>query len=114
MKSLRGFKTFFSVNAAPEVKAQDSEVVNLYLHNPAVRVTELAQTAGISIPDFYRILKKFNVEPCRIGHSQGLVRSYHEDGYKPSEIASMTGYTPRNIRYILTKLRADAHISYGN
>ena len=103
MKSFEGFRKFMDGDDAARPKFMDTEVVNLYLHNPSVKVSELANQAGISLAEFYRILSKYSVKPCRLGLNQGLVRSYSEEGHSVGDIAKLTGYTPRNVRYILTK-----------
>jgi AraC-like DNA-binding protein len=105
MRNLSGFKTFLGDGPPEKPAYMDTEIVNLYVHNPLVRVSELANQAGISVSEFYRILTKYNVKPCRLNAQQGLVRSYSEDGHSVSDIARLTGYTPRNVRYILTKHR---------
>jgi hypothetical protein len=81
----------------------DSGIVSLYLHNPMHKVRELASSAGLSVAEFYRILRKYDVEPCRLKTNQGLVHNYKDAGYSVPAIAELTGYTSRNVRYILSK-----------
>jgi len=81
----------------------DWDVANMYLHNLALPVREISKRSGRSIGEIYRIVN-------RIGHSANRQVLNHENvkmfangGMQTSKIAELTGYTPRNVRYILKK-----------
>lgn len=97
-----GFRNFLD-SFPQEHKYSDLEVIKLYQHHSNMRVKELAEKTGKSINEIYRILKRFDVSPSRQKTNQHLVVSYSNQGYKVSEIANLTGYTERNVRYILSK-----------
>lgn len=81
----------------------DQEIISLYNHNPDKKIKEIAQLVGRSIGEIYRILHNFNVTPNRLKTNHHNVINLSNFGYNISEIASLTGYTERNIRYILFK-----------
>lgn len=97
------FREFIEMPDAGHRPFTDLELVSLYQQSPAVPVSELSVACGRSVPDFYRTLKRYHVEPSRLRTNQHLVLSYATQGYPVSEIARLTGYTPRNVRYILQK-----------
>jgi AraC-like DNA-binding protein len=94
-----GFQQYFSTTHY----SNDGDLIHLYLSNPQMKVAEIAQAAGCSLPEFYRILRRNNIEPCRLKTNQHLVVRYAETGYSIPHIAQLTGYTTRNVRYILAK-----------
>ncbi len=57
--NMRTFREFI------EQEISDAEVANLYLHHRFRKVEEIAKETGRSIPEVYRILRKFSLEPNR-------------------------------------------------
>lgn len=53
--------------------------------------------------EVYRILHANNVSPNRLRAFHEKVQQLAHLGWGIEEIAQVTGYTPRNVRYILTK-----------
>jgi len=92
-----GFRQFIS---APET---DGEIINLYLNNPQLRISEIAQQSGKSESEIYRILHSNDVSPNRLRVNHQKVHSLTHLGWNVRDIAELTGYTPRNVRYILAK-----------
>lgn len=85
------FKKYFNENA---------DIVNLYLHSKE-KVKDIAQKTGKSVPEVYRTLRKYSLEPSRINSRKDVVLSYHKAGMSISEIAEKTGYSTRNVRHII-------------
>ena len=90
-----GFNNFF----------WDGEVIGLYLHRPDIKVAELARSTGKSQAEVYRILHANGVEPNRLKNNHTFVNELADKGWSVSDIARNTGYTERNVRYILAKQR---------
>jgi hypothetical protein len=80
----------------------DSEIANMYFHNPQVKVREIANKTGRSVAEVYRILHQFG-SPNRQINNHENVMMFANSGFSVNKIAEFTGYTPRNIRYILKK-----------
>lgn len=95
------FKEWLS-NLDTKPHLDDFQVANLYFHNPALKVKEISDQSGKSVGEVYRILHKFG-NPNRQIHNHEAVLSYSQSGFPINKIAEFTGYTPRNIRYILKK-----------
>lgn len=68
-----------------------------------MKVAELAQAVGKSIPELYRILHSNNIKPNRLCVNHRTVLDCARSGYSIPQIAELTGYTTRNVRYILGK-----------
>jgi len=83
----------------------DGEVIGLYLNRPDLRIAEIAQQCGKSQAEIYRVLHHNGIRPNRLKNGHDAVRQLADRGWAASQIASMTGYTERNVRYILTKMR---------
>lgn len=81
----------------------DGEIVNLYLNSPKIRISEIAQQFGKSEAEIYRILHANDVSPNRQMVNHQKVKNLSQLGFKVREIAEYTGYTPRNVRYILAR-----------
>lgn len=90
---MQGFKEFF----------WDGEVISLYLNRPDLKISEIAQHVGKSQAEIYRILHGNNVKPNRLGTGHGAVLELAGRGWSVARIAGATGYTERNVRYILSK-----------
>ncbi len=103
MHQFNGFRQFFSVGEPAVVKMSAAELVDAYLNHPDEHVTEIARRSGYALSEFYRTLRRAGVTPCRLKTNQHLVSSYHNAGYNVSQIAELTGYTARNVRYILKR-----------
>lgn len=104
MSDLDGFQRFFADQPERKSGLSETELVHIYLNNPSIKVTEIAKLSGQSLPEFYRLLRRNNVEPNRLKVNQHLVMRYREAGYPIPQIAQLTGYTTRNVRYILAGL----------
>lgn len=92
-----GFNQFFYGND------RDGKIVRLYLDNPQVKISEIAQQTGKSQAEIYRILHAHDVLPNRLKTNHDKVVQLKSIGWNIAEIAQFTGYTPRNVRYILAK-----------
>jgi len=81
---------------------QDNKrVVGMYLQNPKMTISEIAKNSNKSIGEIYRILRLNDVEPNRIKTNHKKVESLAKLGWGIKEIAEFTGYSTRNVRYIL-------------
>lgn len=94
---MQGFKLF--------VENLESTIISDYLHNPELQLKELAAKHGKSKAAIYRILKNSHVQPNRLKKNHEKVVNLSHLGYKNSDIAGYSGYTERNIRYILKKMK---------
>lgn len=92
-----GFKEFLTTNES------DNEIIHLYLNNPKLSVAKIAQLHEKSEAEVYRILHANNINPNRLRAYHQKVHQLAHLGWGIQEIAQMTGYTSRNIRYILSK-----------
>lgn len=88
------FNDFFKNNP-------DKEIVRLYLNNPKMQISEIAQKTNKSIGEIYRILKANEVSPNRLKVNHEKVKNLADLGWGIKEISEITGYSTRNIRYIL-------------
>lgn len=93
-----GFKEFLAANAI------DSEIIQAYLTQPKLSVMTIAQMHEKSEAEIYRILHANSVSPNRLRAYHQKVQQLSQLGWGISEIAQLTGYTPRNVRYILAKV----------
>jgi hypothetical protein len=92
---MENFYGFFNNNEL------DKRVVGLYLQNPKKTISEIAKESNKSIGEIYRILKVNEIEPNRLKINHKKVESLARLGWGIKEIAEFTGYTTRNVRYIL-------------
>lgn len=92
-----GFREFI-VNPGDE-----GGIINLYLNNPQMKISEIAQQSGKSEGEIYRILHANDISPNRLKVNHQKVYSLAHLGWDVRDIAELTGYTPRNVRYILAK-----------
>lgn len=94
---MQGFREFVEYPYYTE-----QEVVNLYL-NSQVSLQEISKRTSKSIGEIYRILQRNFVEPNRLRTNHKSVLEFFDAGLSIDQIAQLTGYTTRNVRYILSK-----------
>ena len=99
-----GFKEFFK---HCEQGYTDDEVIAIYLHNSNRKITEISSITGKSIGEIYRILHNNGVVPNRLKTNHNNVIEFAQSGLSVSQIAELTGYSIRNVRYILSKLTTE-------
>lgn len=92
-----GFKMFIDSNP------DDSKIIHLYLNRNDLSVGQIAQFFEKSEADIYRILHANDIVPNRLGAGHQKVKNLSQLGWGVQQIAEFTGYTPRNVRYILSK-----------
>jgi predicted transcriptional regulator len=92
-----GFKRYIDSNPV------DTQIIHLYLNRNDISVGEIARLFERSEADIYRVLHAHDIAPNRLKVNHQKVRSLSQLGWDIQEIARFTGYTPRNIRYILAK-----------
>lgn len=93
-----GFKEFLTSNAI------DGEIIQTYLSNPKMPVSDIARNYQKTESEIYRILHAHDVSPNRLKANHQKVTHLASLGWGIKEIAEFTGYTPRNVRYILAKI----------
>ena len=93
--SMYGFRQFITDQGG------DGDIINVYLNNPKIRISEIAQHYGKSEAEIYRILHANDITPNRLRVNHQKVQNLAQLGWGVREIAEFTGYTPRNIRYII-------------
>lgn len=101
---MEGFKDFFR---HCEQGYSDDETITLYLSSPDKRITEISAITGKSIGELYRILHNNGVKPNRLRTNHHNVIDFASSGMSIQQIAELTGYTPRNVRYIISKLATE-------
>lgn len=82
----------------------DHEIANIYFHNQNVKISEIAERSKRSIGEIYRIISRFG-SPNRTKTNQHHIDYYHEAGFKVKKIAEFTGYSERNVRHRIQKVR---------
>lgn len=90
-----GFKEFITNN-------NNSGIISAYLHSQ-MKISEIAQEFGKSEAEVYRILHANDISPNRLKTNHEKVQYLSSLGWGIKEIAGFTGYTARNVRYILQK-----------
>jgi transcriptional antiterminator len=98
---MEGFREFFNENIS------DQGLISFYNHNPDKKVKEISQITGMSIGEIYRTLHSYNVTPNRQKTNYHNVINFYNFGYGVPQIAELSGYTERNVRYILSKLKTE-------
>ncbi len=93
---MHNFKEFFS----------DSEVIGLYLNRADLKISEISNQSGKSQGEIYRILHTNGIKPNRLKTGHDAIYQLADRGWNNAEIANMTGYSERNIRYVLQKLNS--------
>lgn len=78
-------------------------VVQTYLNSPDLSVQEIARRFGTTATEVYRQLRASDVLPNRYGVNRHKVENLANLGWSVKQIAEFTGYTPRNVRYILAR-----------
>lgn len=101
---MENFREFFTNS---DGYYSDHELINFYTNNPKVKIRELSQMTGRSIGEIYRILHNYNVSPNRLNTNHHNVVNFSNFGFGVPQIAELTGYTPRNVRYILSKIKTE-------
>jgi len=96
------FKEWLANLDAPLAPLDDLEVANMYFHNTGLKVREIAEKSRRSVAEVYRILHRFGTPNRQITNHENVI-SFASAGFPIKKIAEFTGYTPRNIRYILKK-----------
>lgn len=91
------------VESSPHVYT-DMDVVSLYFNNfDKKSVKEIAAITGRSVGEVYRTLDRHHFRSNRNRINHHGVHALASQGFSPEKIAEFTGYTPRNVRYILKK-----------
>lgn len=88
------FKTFLESNG-------DFELLKLYRQNVPVR--DISQVTGKTFGGIYRTLNKYEIGPNRQGKHEDVLKYANMGCFTVAEIAELSGCTPRNVRYILSK-----------
>lgn len=92
---MHGFTQFFENNQ------NESQVINIYLSRPDISVAEIGKMFSLSEREIYRILRFSQINPNRKNLHKEKVQHLHGLGWGIKEIADFTGYSTRNVRYIL-------------
>ncbi len=95
---MQGFTYFLENNY------HENQVVNVYLSRPELSVSKIGNLFGLSEREVYRILQFSNISPNRKNMHKEKVQHLHGLGWGIKEIANFTGYSERNIRYILKNI----------
>lgn len=82
-------------------ESNETRVLNLYFQTK-MKIKEISQETNVSVGDIYRILHKFG-KPNRRNTNHENVLLFAKSNLPINKIAEFTGYSPRNIRYILGK-----------
>jgi hypothetical protein len=98
---MASFKEFYH----KENTYSNQELVSLYMHSPDKKMKEIAEITGKSIGEIYRTLHNYNVNPNRLKTNHKNVIEFYNYGMNINQIAELTGYTVRNVRYILNKVK---------
>jgi hypothetical protein len=85
-----GFKEFIG---------SEGDVIFCYLQK--MKIEDIVSETGHSVGGIYRILKRNHLTPNRLGVNHNHVLYYHDAGFSIPQISEYTGYTERNVRYIL-------------
>lgn len=93
-----GFKEFLVADVL------NSEIIHSYLSNPKLAVSEIARHYHKTESEIYRILHANDISPNRLKANHQKVTNLANLGWGVNDIAEFTGYTPRNVRYILSKI----------
>lgn len=103
MSKQLNFKEFIAnIDQETRYAYSDVEVANMYFHNSDLKVQEISEKTARSIPEIYRIIHQFGT-PNRLITNHDNVRSFADAGMPIPHIAELTGYSTRNVRYILNR-----------
>ena len=83
-------------------KPTDWDVLSMY-YNGKMGVREVAKATDRSIGEIYRIIDRSGGRPNRLAPNHDNVRIFADSGLSVPHIAELTGYTSRNVRYILNR-----------
>jgi DNA-binding transcriptional regulator GbsR (MarR family) len=86
-----------------EYQFQDVEIANMYMQNPPLKIKEISEKTGKSIAEIYRSLNRSGMKANRMTTNHEAVISLRDAKMTVRQIAELTGYTERNVRYILEK-----------
>lgn len=92
-----GFKTFITDQNG------DGQIIDIYLNSPHIHISEIAHRFQKSEAEIYRILHANDITPNRLKVNHQKVQNLSQLGWNIPQIAEFTGYTSRNVRYILAK-----------
>lgn len=95
------FKQWLAENTL-QFGTESTEVVNLYLYDK-IKISEIAERTGKTIPEIYRILRANHIAPNRLGKQHDAVHHYLGTGMPNSAIADLTGYSSRTVRRIASR-----------
>ncbi len=93
-----GFKEFFD-----DQGYSNEQLINLYLHNSDKSIKEITRLTGKTIGELYRVLHAYNIKPNRLKINNQNVIDFANSGMPVNQIAELTGYSARNVRYILER-----------
>jgi len=79
----------------------DKHVIGLYMSNPQLTISEIARQTNKSTGEIYRILHAHEIQPNRLKIHHQKVESLAKLGWGIKDISGLTGYSTRNVRYIL-------------
>lgn len=102
MNTLKFKEWLANLDADQSVSLSNLDIANLYFHNSGVKVRDIAAKANKSVAEVYRILHQFGSPNRQITNHEAVI-SFSNAGFPIQKIAEFTGYTSRNIRYILKK-----------
>lgn len=102
------FREFFQADIIHRDSSDltDDDIIMLY-QSGGTTVRDICKKCNRSIGDVYRLLKKRNCHPNRMNTKHDNVCSLSDSGFSIQAIADLTGYTPRNVRYVLSKKAED-------
>ena len=82
-------------------QTSDWEVAACY--QKGIKVREISEKTGLPLPEVYRSLRRAGGWPNRVHPRHDEVKAYAGHGLNNRQIADLTGYTERNVRFILDK-----------
>ncbi len=88
------------IETPPERIITDFDVLRSYF--TGTKVSEISNFSKKSSGEIYRILKNHGVSPNRLKANHQYVMNFSDAGLTIPQIAELTGYTQRNVRYILS------------
>ncbi len=104
------FKQYILNEEQIATEHSDFDVASMYFGQcPGEKVRDIARATGRSVAEVYRIIHKHG-GPNRLKNGHDHVLSLAQSGLATTRIAELTGYTPRNIWYILKKNRMNEKV----
>lgn len=94
---MQGFTQFLENNL------QDTEIIHTYLNRKDMSVKDIAGLFSKSEGEIYRVLHYNSINPNRLKIHHEKVHGLSNLGWAIKDISELTGYSTRNIRYILKK-----------